>query len=62
MRHEGYAVGRVIHKRIEEVFDWGKTVGPMRKTELRGIARVGFQLLLSMTGFNLIRMRGLLAR
>lgn len=60
-RHEGYAVSQVIRKRIEEVFGWGKTVGPLRKTKLRGIARVGFQLLLTMTGFNLIRMRGLLA-
>jgi len=60
-RHEGYAVSQVIRKRIEEVFGWGKTVGPLRKTKLRGIARVGFQMLLTMAGFNLIRMRSLLA-
>jgi len=58
-RPAGYAVSQVIRKRIEEVFGWGKTVGPMRKTKLRGVARVGFQMLLTMTGFDLIRMRGL---
>lgn len=60
-RHAGYALSQVIRKRIEEVFGWGKTVGPLRKTKLRGLARVGFQMLLTMAGFNLIRMRGLLA-
>ncbi len=60
-RHEGYGVSQVIRKRIEEVFGWAKTVGPMRKTKLRGVARVGFQLMLTMAGFNLIRMRGLLS-
>lgn len=60
-RHAGYALSQVIRKRIEEVFGWGKTVGPLRKTKLRGLARVGFQMLLTMAGFNLIRMRGLMA-
>jgi len=35
------------------------TVGPLRKPKLRRVARVWFQMLLTMTGFNLIRMRGL---
>ena len=61
-RHAGYGVSQVIRKRIEEVFGWAKTVGPMRKTKLRGLARVGFQMLLTMAGFNLIRMRGLLGQ
>lgn len=59
-RHEGYRVSQVIRKRIEEVFGWGKTIGPLRKTKLRGLARVGFQTMLTMTGYNLIRMRSLL--
>ncbi len=32
----GYAVSLKVRKRIEQVFGWGKTVGPMRKTKLRG--------------------------
>lgn len=59
-RHPGYGLSQVIRKRIEEVFGWGKTVGPMRKTKLRGLARVGFQMLLTIAGFNLIRMRNLI--
>jgi len=60
-RHPGYAVSQVIRKRIEEVFGWGKAIGPMRKTKLRGVTRVGFEMLLTVTGFNLIRMRNLMA-
>ena len=59
-RYPGYDLSQVIRKRIEEVFGWGKTVGPMRKTKLRGLARVGFQMLLTIAGFNLIRMRNLI--
>jgi transposase len=58
-RHPGYRLSQVIGKRIEEVFGWGKTVGPLRKTKLRGVARVGFQMLLTLAAFNLIRMRNL---
>ena len=60
-RHPGYEVSQVIRKRIEEVFGWGKTVGPIRKTKFRGVARVGFQMLLTMAGYNLIRMRNIAA-
>ncbi len=59
-RHLGYAMSQIIRKRIEEVFGWGKTVGPMRKTKLRGVMRVGFEMLMTVTGFNLIRMRNLM--
>jgi hypothetical protein len=31
-RHAGYAVSQRIRKRIEEVFGWGKTVGPIAQT------------------------------
>jgi len=60
-RHAGYALSQRIRKRIEEVFGWGKTVGSMRKTHFRGVARVGLAMMLTVTGFNLIRMRNLLA-
>jgi transposase len=60
-RHPGYAVSQRVRKRVEEIFGWAKTVGPMRKTKLRGCERVGFQLLLTFAGYNLIRMRNILA-
>jgi hypothetical protein len=59
-RHGGYQVSQRIRKRIEEVFGWAKTIGPMRKTKLRGFRNVGFQFVLTMTGYNLVRMRNLM--
>jgi transposase len=59
--HSGYEVSQRIRKRIEEVFGWGKDIGPIRKTKFRGKDRVGFQMLMTLTGYNLIRMRNILA-
>jgi hypothetical protein len=59
--HPGYAVSQKVRKRIEEVFGWGKQIGPIRKTKFRGKAPVRFQLLLTLAGYNLIRMRNILA-
>lgn len=56
----GYAVSLRVRKRIEQVFGWGKTVGPMRKTKLRGRANVVAQTLLGFAAYNLVRMRQLL--
>ncbi|MEQ8992374.1 MAG: transposase, partial [Gammaproteobacteria bacterium] len=50
----------VIRKRIEEIFGWGKTIGSMRKTKFRGVARVGFDAMLTVAGYNLVRMRRLI--
>jgi transposase len=60
-RHAGYAVSQRIRKRIEEVFGWGKTVGPLAQTMLRGAERVGAQFTLTVAGYNLARLPKLLA-
>ena len=60
-RHSGYDVSQQVRKRVEEIFGWGKEVGPIRKTKFRGKDRVGFQLLLTLASYNLIRMRNILA-
>lgn len=60
-RHEGYAVSQRIRKRIEEVFGWGKTVGPIAQTMLRGAERVGAQFTFTVAGYNLARLPKLLA-
>ncbi|MDA8094156.1 MAG: IS5 family transposase [Betaproteobacteria bacterium] len=52
----GYAASQRIRKRIEEAFGWGKTVGGIAKTKLRGIAKVDWQLTFTMAGYNLVRM------
>ena len=59
-RHAGYAVSQRKRKQIEEPFGWGKTVGQLRKTMLRGIARVGAQFTMNMAAYNLARLPRLL--
>ena len=40
-RHPGYAISQRKRKCVEEIFGWLKTVGLLRKTRHRGMARVG---------------------
>lgn len=60
-RHPGYAVSQRLRKRIEEVFGWGKTVGPLRQVKLRGRAKVGWLTVFVAAVYNLVRMRNILA-
>jgi transposase len=60
-RHAGYAMSQRIRKRIEEVFGWGKTVGPLAQTMLHGAERVGAQFTFTVAGYNLARLPKLLA-
>ena len=60
-RHPGYALSQKKRKQIEEAFGWGKTIGPMRKTMLRGIARVRAQFTLTMAAYNLAKLPNPLA-
>jgi Transposase DDE domain len=59
-RHASYALSQRIRKRIEEVFGWGKTVGPLAQTMLRGAGRVGAQFAFTVAGYNLARLPKLL--
>src|SRR5215471_17326428 len=60
-RHAGYAISQRIRKRIEEPFGWSKTVGPVAKTMLRGLKRVGGQFIFTLAAHNLVRLPKLLA-
>ncbi len=60
-RHPGYGLSQKIRKRIEEVFGWTKTCGPMRKTRHRRQDRVGWSFTLTAAASNLIRLPKLLA-
>jgi transposase len=55
-RHAGYAVSQQKRKQVEEPFGWGKTIGPMAKTMLRGLEHVGAQCVFAMAGFNLSKL------
>jgi len=58
-RHAGYAVSQRKRKRVEEIFGWLKTVGLMRKTRHRGLARVGWMFTFTAAAYNLVRIRNL---
>jgi transposase len=60
-RHAGYAVSQKKRKLIEEAFGWGKTVGPIAKTMLRGLDRVRAQFTLTMAAYNLAKLPRLIA-
>jgi Transposase DDE domain len=55
-RHGGYVVSQQKRKRIEESFGWGKTIGGLARPMLRGVKKLGFKFILTMAGYNLIRL------
>lgn len=58
-RHTGYAISQRKRKRVEEIFGWAKTVGPLRKAKLRGKEKIDWLFTMSIAVFNLVRMRNL---
>lgn len=56
--HDGYAVSQ--RKCVEQVFGWGKVVGPTRKAKHRGRRRVVWMFTFTQAAYNLVRMRPLL--
>jgi IS5 family transposase len=57
--HVGYAISQQKRKRVEEIFGWLKTVGTLRKSRHRGVARVGWMFTLAAAVYNLVRIRNL---
>jgi IS5 family transposase len=60
-RHPGYAVSQRKRKCVEEIFGWMKTLGLLRKTRHRGMARVGWMFTCAAAVYNLVRLRTLAA-
>ena len=60
-RHVGYAVSQRTRKRIEEPFGWGKTMGGLARPMFRGVKKLGFKFILTMAGYNLIRLPKLIS-
>lgn len=55
-RHPGYEVSQRVRRRIESIFGWLKTVGGLRKTRYRGIARTQLYAHVAAAAYNLLRM------
>src|SRR5579883_710319 len=60
-RTVGYALSQRIRKRVEEIFGWLKTVGGLRKTRFRGLARTQQAAWLVGAAYNLLRISRLQA-
>jgi transposase len=58
--HPGYLVSQRKRKCVEQVFGWGKLVGPLRKAKQRGVKRVAWMFTFTQAAYNLVRMRPLL--
>ena len=56
---EGYVRSQRKRKLIEQGFGWAKTVGGIRQVMVRGLQRVDHLFVLTMTAYNLTRMRTL---
>jgi len=55
-RHETYQVSQRKRPLIEKAFGWMKQTGGLRKTKLRGLAKVSWQFLMTVAAFNLWRL------
>ena len=55
-RHGSYALSQRKRKRVEEIFGWMKTYGGLRRTMLRGLARVQLHAYIVGAAYNLLRM------
>jgi transposase len=58
-RHVGYAISQNARRKQEGVFGWAKRIGGLARPMARGQARMTLRLLLTLSGFNLVRMRNL---
>lgn len=58
----GYARSQRIRKRIEEIIGWLKTIGGLRRTRFRGVARTQHAAYLVGAAYNLLRIGRLRAR
>lgn len=58
-RPVGYSISQRLRMRIEQVFGWGKTIGGLRRTRLRGLARTRFGTHLVAAAYNLLRISNL---
>ena len=58
-RHVGSSISQKLRMRIEQVFGWGKTIGGLRRTRVRGLARTKFGTYLIGAAYNLLRITNL---
>jgi transposase len=55
VQSRAYRASQIVRKRIEQFFGWGKTIGGLRKTRLRGVRRNAQLFYLTGAAYNLLR-------
>ena len=55
-RHPGYEISQQKRKRVEEPFGWGKTIGGLARPMLRGVKKLDFKFIWTMTAYDLIKL------
>jgi transposase len=55
-RHAGYRLSQTRRKRVKEIFGWKKTIGGLRKTRFKGVARIQVLAYLVGAAYNLLRL------
>jgi len=58
-RHPGYLMSQRKRKRVEEIFGWAKTVGPLRKMKHKGSELVRAVVTFTVAAYNILRMTNL---
>jgi transposase len=58
-RHAGYLISQQKRKRVEEIFGWAKTIGPLRKMKHRGITLVRAVTTFTAATYNILRIANL---
>ena len=60
-RHGGYGISQRIRKKVEEIFEWMKTIGGFRRTRAKGEIRTQLTGWFVGAAYNLLRMAKLLS-
>jgi hypothetical protein len=60
-RHRGYEISQQKRKRVEEPFEWGKTIGGLARPMLRGVKKLDFKFTLTRAAYDLIKLPRLIA-
>lgn len=55
-RHTSYRLSQRLRKKVEEIFGWMKTIGGLRKSRFRGVARTQQAGYLVGAAYNLLRL------
>lgn len=61
-RHKSYGLSQRLRKKVEEYFGWMKTIGGLRKSRFRGVARTQHMSYLVGAAYNLLPLSRLLPR